>query len=174
MTLRKMVPVVGLAGVVIAVVVSMRGGSGSVRTPPPGHAPTPTAGSPTAVMAPARSAPAAVTEDVTRSAASAPAAASDPVSLEAAAYPWDEFAEVLGRELSTQEREGMRDLRKEHGLRLAEAHANMKRGQMGRAEFDRWKQERAELFRSEVQTLLGCSAEEVSELLAVKMRPRTE
>lgn len=110
-------------------------------------------------------------------AASEPAAApqapalSEEARREAEAYPWDDFAEALGRELSTEERELVRDLRKEHGLRLAEARARMMRGLVPRAEFERWRDQRAAEFRSELQKALRCTPEEVTAMLSVKLRP---
>ena len=98
-------------------------------------------------------------------------AASEEARRESEAYPWDDFAEALGRELSAEEREQMRDLRKEHGLRLAEARARMMRGLVPRAEFERWRDERAAEFRRELQQTLRCSPEEVTALLSVKLRP---
>ncbi|MEZ4362659.1 MAG: hypothetical protein R3B48_20880 [Kofleriaceae bacterium] len=89
---------------------------------------------------------------------------------EAEAYPWDDFEGVLGRELTDKEREQLRDLRKEHGLRLAEARGRRSRGELSSAEFERWREERAAVFRDELQAALSCSAEDVQALLTVKMR----
>ncbi|HWM88110.1 MAG TPA: hypothetical protein VNO33_19790 [Kofleriaceae bacterium] len=93
-----------------------------------------------------------------------------PERLEASAYPWDEFEAILGRPLTVQQKEAMRDLRKEHGLRLAETRAKMERGELARAEFDAWREGRAQEFRAQVEELLGCSQEEVVALLRVPMR----
>lgn len=94
----------------------------------------------------------------------------EPEQLEAIAYPWDEFEAILGRPLTVQQKEAMRDLRKEHGLRLAETRAKMERGELARAEFDAWREGRAQEFRAQVEELLGCSQEEVVALLRVPMR----
>jgi hypothetical protein len=104
------------------------------------------------------------------SAESNPAETPEPVEREAAAYPWEEFEDVLGRELSSRERDALRDLRKEHGLRLAEAHARMQRGELERSEYDRWRATRAAQFRAEIEKALDCSSEEVAALLRVPMR----
>jgi hypothetical protein len=94
----------------------------------------------------------------------------EPVAREAAAYPWEEFEDVLGRELTASERDALRDLRKEHGLRLAETHARMQRGELERSEYDTWRAARAAQFRAEIEKALDCSADEVAALLRVPMR----
>ena len=68
------------------------------------------------------------------------------------------------------ERDALRDLRKEHGLRLAEQHAKMERGEVARAEYDAWRAARAAEFRADIAQLLGCSADQVTALLRVPMR----
>ncbi|HTE50282.1 MAG TPA: hypothetical protein VK698_05365 [Kofleriaceae bacterium] len=94
---------------------------------------------------------------------------SAPERREAEAYPWEEFEEVLGRSLTAVERDRMRDLRKEHGLRLAEARARVQRGELLRAEFDAWRASRAAEFRAELGDALGCSTEQVVALLKVQL-----
>jgi hypothetical protein len=94
----------------------------------------------------------------------------EPTTREAAAYPWEEFEDVLGRELTSRERDALRDLRKEHGLRLAEAHARMQRGELERSAYDSWRAARAAQFRAEVEKALDCSAEQVAALLRVPLR----
>lgn len=93
-----------------------------------------------------------------------------PERVEADAYPWEDFEEILGRSLTTAERERMRDLRKEHGLRLAEARARVDRGDMQRAEFDTWRAARAQGFRAELAEALDASDDEVLALLRVPLR----
>jgi hypothetical protein len=95
---------------------------------------------------------------------------SEPERREAQAYPWEELEAVLGRTITAEERDRMRDLRKEHGLRLAEARGRMQRGELPRAEFDAWRAARSSEFREEVQDALGCSPEQVTALLATPLR----
>jgi hypothetical protein len=94
----------------------------------------------------------------------------EPAAREAAAYPWEEFEDVLGRELTASERDALRDLRKEHGLRLAETHARMQRGELEQSEYDTWRAARAAQFRAEIEKALDCSADQVAALLRVPMR----
>jgi len=93
-----------------------------------------------------------------------------PEKREAASYPWEDFESILDRDLTVVERDALRDLRKEHGLRLAEQHARMERGELARAEFDAWRAARAAEFRADIAQLLGCSADQVTALLRVPMR----
>ncbi len=93
-----------------------------------------------------------------------------PEKREAASYPWEDFESILDRDLTVVERDALRDLRKEHGLRLAEQHAVMERGELARAEFDAWRASRAAEFRADIAQLLGCSADQVTALLRVPMR----
>src|SRR5687768_6242875 len=77
---------------------------------------------------PAASAASAATERIERGAA--PESSLDrelaaPERREAASYPWEDFESILERDLTVKERDALRDLRKEHGLRLAEQHAKM-------------------------------------------------
>jgi hypothetical protein len=88
----------------------------------------------------------------------------------AASYPWEEFESILGRQLTLQERDALRDLRVEHGLRLAEHHARMQRGEFERARFEAWRAARSAEFRADVARMLGCSADQVTALLRVPMR----
>jgi hypothetical protein len=115
-------------------------------------------------------APAAPAEPIVESESSLQRELVGPERVEADAYPWEEFEEILGRSLTIAEREEMRDLRKEHGLRLAEARASVDRGDMQRAEFDAWRAERAQGFRAEVAEALNASDEEVVALLRVPLR----
>ncbi len=93
-----------------------------------------------------------------------------PEKREAASYPWEDFESILDRDLTVVERDALRDLRKEHGLRLAEQHAVMERGELSRAEYDAWRAARAAEFRADIAQLLGCSADQVTALLRVPMR----
>jgi hypothetical protein len=93
-----------------------------------------------------------------------------PEKREAASYPWQDFESILDRDLTAGERDALRDLRKEHGLRLAERRARMERGDVARAEFDAWRAARAAEFRADIAQLLGCSADQVTALLRVPMR----
>jgi hypothetical protein len=122
---------------------------------------------------PAASAASAATERIERGAA--PESSLDrelaaPERREAASYPWEDFESILERDLTVKERDALRDLRKEHGLRLAEQHAKMERGELARAEFDAWRAARAAEFRADIARLLGCSADQVTALLRVPMR----
>jgi hypothetical protein len=94
---------------------------------------------------------------------------SEPERLEAAAYPWEEFEAILGRSLTGAEKATMRDLRKEHGLRLAETRARVDRGEMSRADFDAWRAARASEFRADLERTLGCTSDQVLALLEVPM-----
>ena len=95
---------------------------------------------------------------------------SAPEQREAASYPWEDFESIIGRDLTVAERDALRALREEHGLRLAEQHARVQRGELGRAEFDAWRAARAAEFRGDIAQMLGCSAEQVTALLRVPTR----
>ncbi len=119
-------------------------------------------------------APGAIAEDID-SAGAAPESSLErelagPEKREAASYPWQEFESILGRDLTLTERDALRDLRKEHGLRLAEQHAKVERGELARGAFDAWRASRAAEFRADIAQTLGCSIDQVAALLRVPMR----
>jgi hypothetical protein len=134
------------------------------------QAAAPEAAAPPAAAPEAAALPAAAPEAAGPGAMTAQAHTPEPVARESAAYPWEEFEDILGRELTARERDALRDLRKEHGLRLAETHARMQRGELERAEYDRWRASRAAQFRSAIARTLDCSTEQVAALLRVPMR----
>jgi pyruvate/2-oxoglutarate dehydrogenase complex dihydrolipoamide acyltransferase (E2) component len=94
----------------------------------------------------------------------------EPERLEAEAYPWQEFEAILGRTLDAKEKDRLRDLRKEHGLRLADEHGKMERGEITRAAFDTWRTSQSEAFRVSIEEELDCSPDELAQLLAVELR----